>query len=79
MLFLPEEEQVREKKAGSSCESMTETAEMSIVNAARLSSDCSVLGIITETSCLIAREAHYHESCRRDTQKYCSHLLACFQ
>ena len=51
---------------------VTETAKISIVNAARLKSDSRVLGI-TEMSCLIAREAHYHESCRRDYTRNVAH------
>ncbi|KAK3794870.1 hypothetical protein RRG08_001021 [Elysia crispata] len=51
---------------------VTETAKMSILNAAQQKSDSRVLGIV-ETACLIAREAHYHESCRRDYTRNVAH------
>ncbi|GFR67508.1 hypothetical protein ElyMa_001999400 [Elysia marginata] len=51
---------------------ITETAKNSIMNAAEKKTVSRVLGI-TETSCLIAREAHYHDSCRRDYTRNISH------
>ena len=51
---------------------VTETAKMSILIAAQQKSDSRVLGI-AETACLIAREAHYHESCSRDYTRNVAH------
>ena len=44
---------------------VTETAKNSISEAAKLKSDSRVIGL-TESSCLVAQEAYYHETCRRD-------------
>lgn len=43
---------------------VTETAKNSITQAAHFKSDSYIISL-AETHCLIAQEAHYHESCRR--------------
>ena len=49
---------------------MTETAKASILEAAQRKGDSRLTGLL-QNFCLIAKEGHYHASCRREyTKKY---------
>ena len=53
---------------------VTETAQISILEAAKLKDDTKMISLI-ENYCLIAHEAHYHHTCRKDyTRSDARHL-----